>query len=29
MLVNWDDAGVFLEMWDTFIDELSEQGRIS
>ncbi len=27
--MEWDDAGVFLEMWHAFIDELSEQGRMS
>jgi hypothetical protein len=28
-LLELDDAGVFLEMWHAFIDELSEQGRMS
>jgi hypothetical protein len=27
--VEWDDAGVFLEMWHAFIYELSERGRVS
>jgi transposase len=28
-LVEWDEAGVFLEIWHAFIDELNEQGRMS
>jgi transposase len=27
-LVEWDEAGVSLEMWHAFIDELNEQGQM-
>ncbi len=27
-LVEWDEAGVFIEMWHSLINELDENGRI-
>ncbi|MFI4876278.1 MAG: transposase [Blastopirellula sp. JB062] len=28
-LAEWEEAGVFVDMWHAFIDELDEQGRIN